>query len=74
MEWQEWHIALSDLQAVGVDTAAVKKMYVGLGDRDDRAAPQRSSQKHQRRRSQVKRLWSTKRDDVMILCGRCDRH
>jgi len=34
-EWQEWHIALADLQADGVDVAAVEKMSIGIGDRDD---------------------------------------
>jgi len=33
-EWREWHIALADLQVVGVDVAAVQKMYIGVGDRD----------------------------------------
>ncbi|MHC4463585.1 MAG: GLUG motif-containing protein [Planctomycetota bacterium] len=34
-EWQKWHIAFSDLQAVGVDVASVKKMYIGVGNRDN---------------------------------------
>jgi len=33
-EWQKWHIALADLQAVGVDFASVKKMIIGVGNRD----------------------------------------
>jgi hypothetical protein len=32
-EWQKWHVTLADLQAVGVDVASVKKMYIGVGDR-----------------------------------------
>ena len=34
-EWQKWHIPLADLQADGVDVAAVEKMIIGIGDRDD---------------------------------------
>jgi hypothetical protein len=34
-EWQQWDIAFSDLQATGVDVASVKKMYIGVGDRDN---------------------------------------
>jgi len=36
--WRKWHIALADLQAVGVDVTAVKKMVIGVGDRQN---PQR---------------------------------
>jgi hypothetical protein len=31
--WQEWNIALSDFTTVNLD--GVKKVYIGLGDRDD---------------------------------------
>ena len=34
-EWRKWHISLADLRAAGVDVAAVKKMYIGVGDRDN---------------------------------------
>jgi len=34
-EWQKWHIALADLQAAGVDVASVRKIIIGLGDRDN---------------------------------------
>ncbi|MHC4462308.1 MAG: hypothetical protein ACYS30_12885, partial [Planctomycetota bacterium] len=37
-EWQKWHIALADLQTDGVDVASVKKMIIGVGDRDNRQA------------------------------------
>ena len=33
IEWQKWHIALGEVQAAGVDVAAVKKMVIGVGDR-----------------------------------------
>jgi hypothetical protein len=33
-EWQKWHISLADLQTDGVDVTQVKKMYLGVGDRD----------------------------------------
>jgi len=32
-EWIEWHIPLADLSAAGVNTRAVKKMVIGVGDR-----------------------------------------
>jgi len=32
-QWQKWHIALADVQAVGVEAGAVKRMYIGVGDR-----------------------------------------
>jgi len=32
--WTEWKIPLSDLTAAGVNTSAIKKMYVGVGDRN----------------------------------------
>jgi len=35
--WQQWNIPLSEFDAAGVDLAAVKKMYIGVGNR---AAPQ----------------------------------
>jgi hypothetical protein len=31
--WQEWNIALSEFSAAGVNVKAVKKMYIGLGNR-----------------------------------------
>jgi hypothetical protein len=34
-EWQKWHIPLADVPAAGVDVAAVKKMCIGVGDRDN---------------------------------------
>jgi hypothetical protein len=34
-EWRKWHIALADLQAAGVDVAWVRKMIIGVGDRDN---------------------------------------
>ncbi len=33
-EWQKWHIALADLQAEGVDLTMVRKMHIGVGDRN----------------------------------------
>ena len=33
-EWQRWHIPLAELQAVGVDVAAVEKMIIGVGGRE----------------------------------------
>ena len=34
-EWQKWHIALAGVRAMGVDVTAVKKMVIGVGDRDN---------------------------------------
>ena len=34
-EWQKWHIALADVRAAGVDVAAVNKMVIGVGDRQN---------------------------------------
>jgi hypothetical protein len=34
-EWQKWQIELADLQAAGVDVAAVKMMVIGVGDRNN---------------------------------------
>jgi len=34
-EWQKWHIEFSDLMSQGVNIAAVKKMYIGIGNRDN---------------------------------------
>jgi hypothetical protein len=34
-EWKKWHIALGEVQAAGVDVAAVKKMLIGVGDRQN---------------------------------------
>ncbi|MBN1506942.1 MAG: hypothetical protein JW955_08850 [Sedimentisphaerales bacterium] len=36
MEWQKWHVALGELQAAGVDVAAVNRLRIGVGDRADR--------------------------------------
>jgi hypothetical protein len=36
--WTEWKIPFSEFTAAGVDLARVKKMYVGLGDRQNPAA------------------------------------
>jgi hypothetical protein len=35
-EWQQWDLELSDFNTSGVDLGAVKKMYIGFGDRDRR--------------------------------------
>jgi hypothetical protein len=34
-EWQKWRIVLTDMRAAGVDVAAVKKMVIGVGDRQN---------------------------------------
>jgi len=34
-EWQRWHIPLADMKAAGVDVGAVRKITIGIGDRDD---------------------------------------
>ncbi|MHC4500184.1 MAG: hypothetical protein ACYS21_13840, partial [Planctomycetota bacterium] len=34
-EWQQWNLELSDFSNGGVDLGAVKKIYIGFGDRDD---------------------------------------
>jgi hypothetical protein len=34
-EWQKWDIPLADLRAAGVDLASVKRLYIGVGNRDD---------------------------------------
>ena len=34
-EWQAWHILLADLQAEGVNVASMKKVIIGIGDRDN---------------------------------------
>ena len=31
--WQEWNIPLADFRSAGVNVAAVKKMFIGVGDR-----------------------------------------
>ncbi|HUW18658.1 MAG TPA: LamG domain-containing protein [Sedimentisphaerales bacterium] len=36
-EWHEWNIALSDFS--GITLTAVKRMYIGLGDRDNHPTP-----------------------------------
>jgi hypothetical protein len=33
--WQEWNIDLKEVGDAGVNLEAVKKMYIGVGDRDD---------------------------------------
>ena len=33
--WTQWRIALSDLAAANVNLSAVKKMFIGVGDRDN---------------------------------------
>jgi len=33
--WQEWRIPLADFSSAGVNTAAVKTMYIGVGDRQN---------------------------------------
>jgi hypothetical protein len=33
--WQRWQIPLTDLRAAGVDVAAVTKMAIGVGDRQN---------------------------------------
>jgi len=37
-EWQQWDLELSDFSDGGVDLGAVKKIYVGFGDRDNPVA------------------------------------
>jgi hypothetical protein len=37
-EWQQWDTELSDFNDGGVDLSAVKKIYIGFGDRDDPVA------------------------------------
>jgi len=34
-EWQKWQIPLVDLQTAGVNAASVRKMIIGVGDRDE---------------------------------------
>jgi hypothetical protein len=34
-KWRKWHISLADLKAQGVDVATVKKIYIGVGDRNN---------------------------------------
>ncbi|HUW17844.1 MAG TPA: hypothetical protein VMW16_00910 [Sedimentisphaerales bacterium] len=36
-EWQEWNIALTDFS--GITLTAVKRMYIGFGDRDNHVTP-----------------------------------
>jgi hypothetical protein len=38
-EWHEWNIKLEDFTAAGVDLTAIKKMYVGFGDRTNTTTP-----------------------------------
>ena len=33
-QWQKWDVPLADVRAVGVDASAVKKMVIGVGDRN----------------------------------------
>jgi hypothetical protein len=37
-QWTEWRIPLGEFTAAGVNLARVKKMYLGLGDRQNPAA------------------------------------
>jgi len=37
-DWQTWDLELSDFSSGGVDLGAVKKIYIGFGDRDDPVA------------------------------------
>jgi hypothetical protein len=34
-DWQPWPVDLAELSADGVNLRAVKKMYIGVGDRDN---------------------------------------
>jgi len=34
-QWQKWYIAFADVRAAGVDVAAVQKMVIGVGDREN---------------------------------------
>jgi hypothetical protein len=34
-EWHEWNLALSDFNDGGVNLGAIKKIYIGFGDRDN---------------------------------------
>lgn len=34
-EWRPWHLPLASFTAAGVDTAALKKMYIGVGGREN---------------------------------------
>jgi hypothetical protein len=36
--WQTWNIPLADFRSAGVNTASIKKMYIGVGDRKTPAA------------------------------------
>jgi len=37
-KWRQWQIPLSDLTAASINVGKVKKMYIGLGDRNQPAA------------------------------------
>jgi hypothetical protein len=37
-EWTEWPIDLAEIEGTGVDTKNIKKMYIGVGDRDNPVA------------------------------------
>jgi len=34
-DWQKWHNSLADLRGKGIDVASVKKLYIGVGNRND---------------------------------------
>jgi hypothetical protein len=34
VEWQRWDIALADISKAGVNIKSIKKMFIGVGDRD----------------------------------------
>jgi hypothetical protein len=34
-QWRKWHIDLAEVQAAGVDLAAVRRMVIGVGDRNN---------------------------------------
>ncbi len=34
VEWQRWDIALADITKAGVNTKSIKKIFIGVGDRD----------------------------------------
>ncbi|HSV98535.1 MAG TPA: PA14 domain-containing protein [Sedimentisphaerales bacterium] len=35
IDWTQWRIPLADFATSGVDVAAIRKMYIGVGDRDN---------------------------------------
>ena len=34
-EWQKWHIDLGEVKAAGVNVSTLRKMYIGVGNRDN---------------------------------------